>query len=253
MKDPRQGNAKFYDLDETPLPDVPFYLSEITAGSAVLELGCGTGRTLIPIAGRCRHITGIDYSQDMVERCKAKLPPTLAGKCTVQVGDITLLDLHRKFDWIIAPYRVLQALETDQEVDGFFTTVKKHLAPGGHCILNVFKPYQPKEELVRDWPKPQELHRWEKILPDGSRIAHSEFYERVSREPLVLFPHLIYRQYADGELVDEFKQSIKMRCYYPDEFLHRIESYGFTIVDTWGGYQGEKYGEGKELVVKFRN
>jgi hypothetical protein len=43
-----------------------------------------------------------------------------------------------------------------------------------------------------------------------------------------------------------------MRCYYPDDFIKLIREHGFTIIDRWGGYQGEAYGQGSELVVQFR-
>jgi len=39
--------------------------------------------------------------------------------------------------------------------------------------------------------------------------------------------------------------------FYPDEFLDLIRSAGFTIAESWGGYAGEPYGQGKELVVEF--
>ena len=42
-----------------------------------------------------------------------------------------------------------------------------------------------------------------------------------------------------------------MKYYYPDEFKHLILSNGFTIKDSWGGYCGEKYGEGPELIISF--
>lgn len=252
MKDPRQGNAQYYDLDEAPLDDIPFYLTQIPPHSTILELGCGTGRTLIPLTEQCAEIIGVDYSKDMIDHCRSKLPAITSQKCKLQVGDITTLDLHKTFTWVIAPYRVLQALASDQEVDGFFATIKRHLAPGGQCILNVFNPKRSKAEMLRDWPIPEEQVRWEKTLPDGSRVVHSEWYERITENPMVLYPHLIYRKYKGDRLIDELKQSIKMRCYYPDEFKQRIESYGFQIVESWGGYRGEKYGEGKELVVKFK-
>ena len=43
-----------------------------------------------------------------------------------------------------------------------------------------------------------------------------------------------------------------MRCYYPDEFEQLITGHGFEIVHRWGGYAGEIYGEGPELVIEFR-
>jgi hypothetical protein len=68
----------------------------------------------------------------------------------------------------------------------------------------------------------------------------------------VLFPEIIYRRYREEVLIDEHVNPISMRYYYPDEFRSRILSAGFEITDLWGGYRGEVYGEGPELVVGFR-
>ena len=254
-RDPREGNAVYYDLDANPLSDVPFYLRSVHRNTAVLELGCGTGRVLIPLAAHCKEIVGIDYSAGMIERCRLKLAESgqNLAKVTLTVGDITRLDLGRHFDLIIAPYRVMQALETDDEVAGFFGTIRKHLAPNGACILNVFNPNREKEELKRSWCKPGEEVRSEKTLADGTRIVHSEWYERMDKENLVLFPQLIYRRYKGDQLLDEFVQRIKMRCYYPDEFKALVERHGFTITGSWGGYEGQAYGAGKELILRFRS
>ena len=72
--DQRKGNSRYYDLGPDSPDDLPFYEAQIPSGAAVLELGCGTGRILIPLAKRGGSIYGIDYSQDMIESCRAKLP-----------------------------------------------------------------------------------------------------------------------------------------------------------------------------------
>jgi hypothetical protein len=41
-----------------------------------------------------------------------------------------------------------------------------------------------------------------------------------------------------------------MRCHYPDEFEALIRDHGFTVTNRWGGYRGETYGDGPELVVE---
>ncbi len=65
------------------------------------------------------------------------------------------------------------------------------------------------------------------------------------------YPELIYRFYQGEQLVEETVLSIAMRCYYPEEFLALIECHGFRITGKWGGYAGEVYGEGGELVAAF--
>jgi hypothetical protein len=44
-----------------------------------------------------------------------------------------------------------------------------------------------------------------------------------------------------------------MRYYYPGEFKNLIESEGFKITNSWGGYNDEEYGTGRELVVALKS
>ena len=135
--DMRAEAAKYYDVNPTIPDDLAFYRARLpSSDAAVLELGCGTGRVLLPLAAVCGFIHGIDRSQAMLARCLQKLqaaaiPPT---KARVELGDITDFALGRAFDLIIAPYRVFQLLETEAQVDGLFRCVRAHLAPGGTCI-----------------------------------------------------------------------------------------------------------------------
>jgi hypothetical protein len=73
----------------------------------------------------------------------------------------------------------------------------------------------------------------------------------VQTNPLVVFAELIYRRYEGDQLVEEAVQPIPMRCWYLDEFLTLITGQGFRVTGCWGGYAGEAYGEGPELVVAF--
>src|SRR5574341_240740 len=119
--DIRAEAAQYYDANPTIPDDIGFYQARLPSAEAVvLELGCGTGRVLVPLAARCRAIQGIDISEAMLARCRQKLqaagiPP---GKAQVAHGDIAHFALGRTFDLIIAPYRVFQLLETDAQVDG---------------------------------------------------------------------------------------------------------------------------------------
>jgi ubiquinone/menaquinone biosynthesis C-methylase UbiE len=91
--DPRQGNIRYYDLDENPVDDVPFYLARVRDGMSVLELGCGTGRVLVPLSSKCGEIVGVDYSQEMIDRCREKIGSS--KNATAEVGDITKLALEK--------------------------------------------------------------------------------------------------------------------------------------------------------------
>src|SRR5690349_15180494 len=143
QKDIRGEAAKYYDLQDNPTADIAFYERLLPSPAArVLELGCGTGRVLVPLAVHCGFIYGIDASEAMLVHCREKLERAGIGpkRARVTLGDIADFDLGERFDLITAPFRVLQNLETDVHVDGLFRCIRRHLAPGASAVLNAFHP-----------------------------------------------------------------------------------------------------------------
>jgi SAM-dependent methyltransferase len=251
--DLRAEAARYYDLNPNPPHDVPFYLDRLPNPQVrVLELGCGTGRVSIPLARACRFLQGLDRSDAMLALCREKIAKAglETGRIVVEWGDITDFDLGTRFDLVIAPFRVIQNLETDRQLDGLFACIRAHLASDGRCILNVFRPNRPRDELVRSWVGNEERLAWE-VRQGEERVTCHDCRRRLAREPLVLYPDLVYRRWREDEMLEETVLHIPMRVFYPDEFLERIRSAGFSITGTWGGYAGEAYAEGSELVVAF--
>lgn len=251
--DIRAAAAKFYDYNpETPV-DIRFYRDLIpSADASVLELGCGTGRVTLPMADYCRYIHGIDLSPAMISICQEKLSKAKisSDKAQVELGDITHFALGRTFDLIIAPFRVLQNLETDAEVDGLFRCIRAHLSPGGTCVLNVFRPNYEPEALRQQWVSHEEKLNWEAWI-GGKKLVCLDRRPRMDKDKLILYPELIYRLYEDDNLIEEAVLQLLMRCYYPATFERLILDHGFNILNKWGGYAGEIYGDGTELVIQF--
>src|SRR5262249_15564106 len=189
--------AKYYGLNPNIPADVPFYLGVIPSPEArLLELGCGTGRVLLPLAQKCGYIHGLDLSEAMVAVCRRKLAAAgiASAKAQVEVQDITNFTLHQTFDLILAPYRVLQNLEADAAVSGLFRCIGQHLVPGGSCILNVFRPNGDPETLRREWCTEQETLEWE-VAVEGGRVTCHDRRPRMDPDKLILYPELIYRRY----------------------------------------------------------
>ncbi len=251
--DIRTEVARYYDACPDTPADVPFYRNLILSPTAtVLELGCGTGRVLVPLSEACGFIAGIDSSEAMLSVCREKLTRAGIGpeRAAVRPGDISSFSLKRDFDLIIAPYRVLQNLEADEQIEGVFRCVRSHLASSGTCILNVFQPMYDREKLRRDWCRDEETFCWQTETEQG-RITCHDRRPAMDRDRCILYPELIYRRYEGDRLVDESVLKIAMRCWYPQEFRDLITGHGYRIVSEWGGYGGEMYGQGPELVIQF--
>ena len=241
-------NTEYYDAFATQTADTRFYGRMVTSETDVLELGCGTGRVTSELVGLVNTIVGVDISQPMIDRARQKV----GEGARFVLGDITSLRLAQQFDLIIAPFRVMQALEHTAQVDGLFAVIRSHLSPGGLAILNVFNPNLPAHEMAQGWPQSGGRESSQVILANADTLVASDVRQHLDAERQVLFPELVYHRYRNGVLIDTFINPIVMRYYYPAEFLSLIEAHGGTVVDTWGGYEGERYGEGSELVVAFR-
>ena len=255
--DIRADAARYYDQQDFPFDDIDFYISQIPSPQAnILELGCGTGRVLIPLSQHCRYIHGVDLSPSMLQVCcenmaKANLSPE---KARVEQGDIANLDLGIKFDLITAPFRVFQNLIEDEQILGCFETVRKHLAPDGVTIFNTFNPYGTPNEILTKNSSTDKHYDADLPFGKGRLVRYHTFRKPAiwEGEKLVFYPNLIYQYWIGEEMIEESLMEISMRVWYPNQLLDLIETNGFEIIDKWGGYQGEAYGKGPELVVAFQ-
>src|SRR5919108_3722018 len=81
-------------------PELGFFRSAVERfGAPVLDLGCGTGRLLLPLLGAGVDVDGVDVSEDMLELCRARaeregLTPRLFAQAAAQ------LDLPRRYHTI---------------------------------------------------------------------------------------------------------------------------------------------------------
>src|SRR5260370_1049395 len=138
--------ADYYD--ESPIvqgrtQDVTFYRDAARDfGDPILELGCGTGRITMALAEAGKRVTGLDLSERMLERAarkRAALYTEERERVHLVQGNMARFDLGETFRLVIIPFRPFQhLLEVRQQMD-CLDCVRKHLAPGGRLILDVFQ------------------------------------------------------------------------------------------------------------------
>jgi SAM-dependent methyltransferase len=236
--------------DSVPLyrarQDIAFYVDEArTVGGPVLEMGCGTGRILLPIARAGVTITGIDSSRQMLERCRAKLaaePPAVRSRVTLEHHEMRDFSLGAKFPLIIAPFRVVQHLVTPDDQLAFLATISRHLAPGGRFVFDVFNP---RFDLLVGANGVEREDTPEQPLPDGRTLRRTYRIVRVRWLDQVSESELIY--YVDGK---RYVQAFEMRWYLAAELRHLLARAGFRVREFYGDFQRGPLVDGcPELVV----
>ena len=225
--------------------DIAFYLEEAkAAGGPILELGCGTGRILMPIARAGCTIAGVDSSSQMLARCKEKLAAEAAivqARVTLQQRDIRDFALDAKYALIIAPFRVVQQLARIDDQLRFLAAVARHLAPTGRFIFDVFNP---RFDALTSADGIEREDTPELQLPDGRTLRRGARVTRVRWVDQVSETELIY--YVGGK---RYVQAFDMRWYLAAELQHLLARGGFRVREMYGDFARGPLVDGSPEIV----
>jgi SAM-dependent methyltransferase len=225
--------------------DVEFYVAEAKRGGPVLELGCGTGRILLPVAAAGCEVAGVDASEKMLERCRAKLAD--AGlSASLHHADIREFELGRTFSTILAPFRVVQHLLTIEDQLQCFTRVARHLSPGGRFVFDVFNPHFDKM-VAADGR--EHLDTPEIQMPDGRTLRRTFRVKRVRWLEQVNDVELIYYIGALGQQEEKYVHDFEMRWYLRAELEHLVARAGLRIVSLYGDVDRAPLVDGSNEIV----
>jgi SAM-dependent methyltransferase len=103
----------------------------------VLDLGCGTGGHVLPLAARGYAVTGADRSAGMLRAARAKARAESVAASFVR-GDARTLRLGRRFDAVISMFAVLGYQTADADIRAALATAAAHLKPGGLLVFDVW-------------------------------------------------------------------------------------------------------------------
>src|SRR5262245_48592171 len=138
-----EATARHYDpayAADRRLNDLAFWL-ELAGrhGGPMLEVACGTGRVLLPIARSGVPIDGVDLSPEMLGVLKAKLarePEEVRRRVALHEGDMRELRLGQDYGLVIAPFRSLQHLHSVDDQVRAFLAIARHVVSGGTFAFN---------------------------------------------------------------------------------------------------------------------
>ena len=242
----QQFTAEYYDYayDHARVKDIGFFVDySRELNGRTLELGCGTGRVLIPTAAAGCEITGLDLSNYMLGKCREKLvkqPAEVQERVKLVRGNMTGFDTGETYQLITIPFRAFQHLVSIEEQKGCLTSIKKHLAPGGLLIFDVFHPYPPRlvhnpEYMteVEDLPETQ--------LPDGRTVRRTSRIAGFHRDQQYNDIELIYYiSHPDGR-TERLVQAFRMRYYFRYELEHLLDLCGFRVVELFGDFNKSEF------------
>jgi SAM-dependent methyltransferase len=142
---PYEAIAEIYDVwcDEV-VEDIDFYVEACEGAlGPVVEVGAGTGRIALPVAQAGHRVVAVDRSPGMLERLRrraALLPSEVGERIETRIGTLEALPPLPPTDRVLAPFRTLLHLSTDEGRVDVFRAIRDVLVPGGRFVFDVFEP-----------------------------------------------------------------------------------------------------------------
>jgi SAM-dependent methyltransferase len=196
------------------------FLAELVGSGAALELGIGTGRVALPLAKRGIRVHGIDLSEAMVARLRAKPG---AENIEVTIGDFATTRVDGRFSVAYLVFNTIHNLTTQDEQVACFQNVALHLEPGGCFVIEVGVP-----QLQRVPPG-------ETIRAFDVSETHLGFDEYdVASQGLISHHYSV----VDGKLE---LHSVPFRYVWPAELDLMARLAGMSLRERWSDWQREPF------------
>ena len=228
-------------------------LTSETSGQPALDLGCGSGRLLVPFLLVKLDVDGCNYSADMLAVCQKRLE---AESLTTGLFNQPMheLDLPKRYKTIFA-CGVIGLGGSKQLTRLRMQRVYEHLRPGGTFAFDYQAPWndppywagwlpENRRSLPLDWFPPER-----NPLPDGDELETSvQIFSQDSLEAVSVHKFRA-RLWRDGEIVQEEIHPMKTECYSKNELLLMLELAGFADVLIFGDYRAEPASMDHENII----
>lgn len=239
--------ARFYDADYGAFADdVPFYRAMARrAGGPILELMCGSGRLLEPLARAGHHVTGVDVSPQLLGIARHKLAAAgLLDRVELVEADVRRALPPGPFSMAIVGLNSFMHLETADDQLAVLNNMHQVLAPGGVLALDLYNP-DPRE-LVR--------HNGEIVLDkifaldDGTQVQKfvAQSIDLAAQTNHVMF---IYDELGADGSVRRTALPFAMRWLYRYELEHLLARSGFAVEAVYGSYDLDEFGSASDLML----
>lgn len=220
-----QLHDHFWDAEEGPTELELLQSFHRAHPGPALELGCGSGRLLLPLLASGVDIQGIDLSAEMLRLCRekataAKLTPTL------HEGDIESLALPDRFATLTIPAFTFQLVSDPSRL---LLALHRALQDDGWLYLTAFIPHA---ELDGEVPENEWYDDRDLLLPDQS---HARVKTKHSLDPesrLLVRDHRYSLHGSDGTLLDSHECSEEIHWLEAHELTAVLADHGFQVTES---------------------
>lgn len=245
--------AKFYDLIYSKRTDDVEMWRDIAASvdGNILEIGCGTGRVMLPLLADNFSVTGIDISDASLAIAKEKIATAgLEVNATLLNADMRTFDLPQKnFGLAFIPSNTFMHNLSTSDQRATLTRIAAHLSPGGIIAVDVYHPY-PSALLEADGRMEFAGH-----LFDDTSAHEVQWFSARELELDEQIQHVTFflDEIQPGGVLSRHTLKFPMRYVHRFEMTILLEEAGFEVEEILGEYdQSLFYAESPRMIFIAR-
>lgn len=231
--------APFYDIEHAHFSeDLDLYrnFAELCGGK-ILELACGSGRVLLPLAQEGYEATGVDTSAAMLAIAQTQIQAAgVSSHCTLIQQNIISLHIEQKFRLTFIALGSFAHIITRKEQMSALRAIHAHLSPGATFIIDISNAdARYMEELGGHM-----LHQATWQRDDGTLLTHFVSPSTAADRHLLELTHF-YDQHSQGSAVHRTTITTHLYLFERNEIELLLEQAGFVIKDVYGDYDLSPY------------
>ncbi|MGH2559566.1 MAG: SAM-dependent methyltransferase [Thermomicrobiales bacterium] len=249
LEDPYKHLPALYDLEHAAFKDdVELYAGFVEAtGDPVLDLGCGTGRLLLPIARAGFRVTGLDLSRSMLDRARELVQMEgLDDRVTLVQG--RMADAKGApggpFGVAIMSLNGFLHLTTIEEQRATLRAIKQSLDPRGQLLIDILNP---SPEVLRSLEHAV-THEGTWSESNGDRVDKVAA-RRVSHATQTIHTELWYDRVSPDGTLRRVATSYDMRYVHRAELELMLELAGFVEWQVYGSYDLDPFDDAADRIV----
>jgi SAM-dependent methyltransferase len=253
MPDIYEPFARFYDADYARVTeDIPMYLGFAQrTGSPILELGCGTGRLLQPLAAAGYLITGVDVSLAMLALAEKKLAAAgLSQMVRLINADMRDFQAGDRYHLAFIAFNTFMHLETQADQLRALRCWRRHLASGGFLVVDLFNP--DLGSLLEADGRLAEVNRW--TDPETGATVQKLYTRTVDLATQIISVTFIYDETLPNGTLRRTLAPFKMRYLWRYEAELLLDKAGYAVEEVYGSYYLEPFSSssGRMILVARR-
>lgn len=235
---------RLYDLDTADLvDDLDFFVALARrTGGPVLEIGCGTGRVLVPLAKAGFEVTGVDIDPRMLARARDRVARSGVGdRAKLVEADARTLNLYEHFALAIVALNSFLHFTSDDDQTDALKAIRRHLRRGGLLALDLPNP----DPALLGEVGGQVVLEWVRRDPETGAEVSKLRSQRVDTARQLVELTLLF---DEGDLQGATRGALRRRTYtLPLRYVYRrelellLEKCGFAVETFYGGYDLSDY------------